>query len=204
MEKQLNSSGTFSQDFRHCLFCKSFSETWRRGTSKQRTSRTGSSSFQCSMTFFGKRMMRIASLALKKSRITRQDSYQDIGRFWVQDRSRNSTSEGTVGSHRQQDDTEIQTIWSPCLQRLSTVELWSIGKRKPQFISMEILETRNHCFKSFVLSIISVSTEQWPIGSISLVWQMKKRGELISRWMIVLSPWWNQQKWKCWCHFLRD
>ena len=195
VEKQMNSSGKISQDFRHCLFCTRFSETWRRGTSNQRTSRTRSSSCQCSMTFFfGKRMMRIASLALKKSKITRQDSYQDIGRFWVQDRSRNPTSEGIVGSHRQQDDTEIQTIWSPCLQRLSTVELWSIGKRKPQSISMEILETRSHCFKLFVLSISSVSTEQWPIGSINLVWQMKKKGELISRWMIVLSPWWNQQK----------
>ena len=51
MEKQLNSSGTFSQDFRRCLFFMRSIEIWKERASNQRTSRTGSSSCQCSMTF---------------------------------------------------------------------------------------------------------------------------------------------------------
>ena len=68
--RQFNSSGKISQDCRHCLFFKRSRKNWRR-----RTSRTGSSSCQCPTTFCGKHMMRIASLTLWKSRITRRNSY---------------------------------------------------------------------------------------------------------------------------------
>ena len=61
---------------------------WKRRPSKERTSKTGSSSCQCSMTFCGKQMMRIASRTLRKSRITRRNSYQDTEHFWVQGRKR--------------------------------------------------------------------------------------------------------------------
>ena len=46
----------FSKDFRHCLFFARFNETWRQRTSSQKTSRTGSSSCQCSMASSGKGM----------------------------------------------------------------------------------------------------------------------------------------------------
>ena len=87
MEKQLSSSRTFHQDFRHCLFFKKSRKTLRRRTSNQRTSLTGSSSCQCSTTFCRKQMMRIASRTLRKSRVTRRNSYHDVGRVqsWKRD-----------------------------------------------------------------------------------------------------------------------
>ena len=48
MEKLLNSSGIISQDVQ---FLKKSNKTWRSGKSSQRSSQTGSSSCQCSMTF---------------------------------------------------------------------------------------------------------------------------------------------------------
>ena len=69
MEKQLNSSGKMSKDFHHCLFFKNSNKTWREGTSSP-SSRTGSSSCQCSMTLSGKRMMRIVFRLPEKSKFT--------------------------------------------------------------------------------------------------------------------------------------
>ena len=45
--------------FHHCPFLKKSNKTWRSGRSSQRSSKTGSSSCQCSMTLYGTRMMRI-------------------------------------------------------------------------------------------------------------------------------------------------
>ena len=68
------------------------------------TSKTGSSSCQCSMISCGKLMIRIASRT-KKSRITWRFSYHDIGLFWskiwIEMICRLSRSTGTVGSHGQ-------------------------------------------------------------------------------------------------------
>ena len=47
------------QDFHHELFFKRSSKTSREGTSSPRSSRTGSSSCQCSMTLSGTRVVRI-------------------------------------------------------------------------------------------------------------------------------------------------
>ena len=106
MEKQLNSSGIFSRDFRQCLFFKRSRKSWRR-TSNQRTSRTGSSSCQCSMTFCGKLMMRIASRSLRKGRVTRRNSYQDIGLFWVQGRKREGMATLTIIK----DGSQVPVLW---------------------------------------------------------------------------------------------
>ena len=57
----------FSQNFRHCLFLKKSTKTWRRRTSNQRTSRTGSFSCQCSVTFCGNQMIRIASRCISNA-----------------------------------------------------------------------------------------------------------------------------------------
>ena len=69
MEKQFNSSGKKSKDFHNCLFFKKSNKTSRNGSS-QRSSQTGSSSYQCSMTLSGTRMMRIVFRMPKKSRTT--------------------------------------------------------------------------------------------------------------------------------------
>ena len=54
MEKQLSSSGTFSQDLRHCRFFRKPMMICENGTSNLRNSRTGSSSCQCSTISIGK------------------------------------------------------------------------------------------------------------------------------------------------------
>ena len=55
---------------------------------------------------------------------------------------------------------------------------------------MEILWTRNYCFKQFILWISSVSTRPSRIGVINSLWRMKKRNKSL--------PWCNPKKWKCW------
>ena len=55
MEKQLNSSGIFSQDFRRCRFFKRSKMICENGTSNLRDSQTGSSSCHCSTTSIGQR-----------------------------------------------------------------------------------------------------------------------------------------------------
>ena len=137
MEKQLNLSGKISQGFRHCLFLKKSNKTWRSGRSSQRSSQTGSSSCQCSMIWYGKRMMRIVFRMPKKSRMTPRSSYQDIGRFWVQDRKRSGlaipTITRTVALHRQTvelpptrwySDSKILVILSSKVPVFWVVESW--------------------------------------------------------------------------------
>ena len=143
MEKQLNLSGKIFQGFRHCLFLKKSNKTLRSGRSSQRSSQTGSSSCQCSMTWYGKRMMRIVFRMPKKSRITPRSSYQDIGRFWVQDRKRSGMAiptitrtveshRETVELHRQQDSTAIQRDWSSYLQKFQCFESWNLEAKERQ------------------------------------------------------------------------
>ena len=55
MEKQLNSSGIFSQDLRHCRFFKRSRMICGNGTSKLKNSQTGSFLCQCSTTSSGQR-----------------------------------------------------------------------------------------------------------------------------------------------------
>ena len=59
MEKQLNSSGKCSQDFHHGLLLEKSKKIWRRGESSQKSSQTGSYSWECSMTLYGMQMMRV-------------------------------------------------------------------------------------------------------------------------------------------------
>ena len=60
VEKQLKSSGIFSQDFRHCWFFKRFNRYWKERASNLKSWRTGSSSCHCSTASIGQRtqMMR--------------------------------------------------------------------------------------------------------------------------------------------------
>ena len=71
-----------------CLLFKRSSKTWREGTSSPKSSKTGSSSCQCSMTLSGKQMMRIVSRMPRRSIITRWTSRKDIGHSWVQGQKR--------------------------------------------------------------------------------------------------------------------
>ena len=69
-EKRLNSSGKIPRILDIVKFLKKSRKTWRQRTSSQKTSRTGSSSCQCSTTMRGKRMMIIVLRMPKTSGIT--------------------------------------------------------------------------------------------------------------------------------------
>ena len=195
MEKGLNSSEQISQDFRHCLFFARSRRIWRPRTSSQKTSRTGSSSCQCSMTLCGKRTIRIVSLTLKRSRITRRDSNQYIGHFWVQGRKRDGMA---ILMIKKDNGIAQPTKWCSDSKKLAILSsrvpaLWVVES----FTSMEILRMRDSCSKKFMLSICSVSTEQLRIGVISSHWQKKKKDESGLLWTIKFWPWWNHKKWNC-------
>ena len=169
-----------SNDFQHWLSSKRFSRTWRRGTSNQRTSRNRSSSCQCSMTLCGKQMIRIAFFTLEK---VKDYAKKFLPGHWT-----------FLGPGSEMG-------WYGLSSKVPLSESWNLESKKKgnvQFTSMEILGTRNFCFKQFVLSICSLSTELWRVGAIKSVWQMKRKNELIFRWRIGSPPWWNQKKWKCW------
>ena len=80
MENQLNSSGIFSKDFRHCRFFRKSRMICESGSWNLRDSQTGSSSCQCSTTSIGQG---ICTSNSEKSRNTRKDSCRDTGRFSV-------------------------------------------------------------------------------------------------------------------------
>ena len=170
-EKQLHSSGKNFQDFRHCLFFKISLKMWRR-TSHQRTSRTGSSSCQCSTTFWWKQLMRIASLTLRKSRVTRRNSYQDIGLFCgsrIRKRDGMATltinkDSGTAPPTKWYSNSKKLVIQSSQVPVLWVVESWSREEVRVPFTSLEILWIRNNFSNSSFLE-----SDQCPCGSHGLV-----------------------------------
>ena len=133
MEKQL--SGKLFQDFQHWPFFRRSRKTWRRRTSNQRTSRTGTSSCQCSMTWCGKQMMRIVSLTLKRSRITAKKILPVHWTFlcpgskerWYGD---SHDQKRQWDSQRQQNDKAIQRNWSSCVQRHQRFRSLSLEAKK--------------------------------------------------------------------------
>ena len=82
--------------------------------SSPKSSRTESSSCQCSMTLSGKRMMRIVFRVPRKSRITRWKSRKDIRHSWVRGRKRSGmgnssyTQKGELGFCSRRNGTAIQ------------------------------------------------------------------------------------------------
>ena len=117
MEKPFNSSGIFSQDFRHCRFFKRSRMICENGTSNLRNSQTRSSSCQCSTTSIGqsKETMDFVFRIQKKSRNTRKDSRRDTGRFSVLERKRSgmelfSIHQKENGTLKWWNDSKIQVI----------------------------------------------------------------------------------------------
>ena len=71
-----------------------------------------------------------------------------------------SRSEGTVGSHSQQNGTAIPRNWSSYLQKYQCIGSWNLEARKEvkiPYTSMEILWIRNPCFKQLVHSVNQIS-----------------------------------------------
>ena len=106
---------------------------WRRRTSNQWTSKTGSSSCLCSMTFCGTQMIRIPSRTLRKSRITRRNSFQDIRLFWVQGRKwfgkvTLTVDSVTVQSTKRYSNPKKLVILSSRVPVLQIAESWSRGE----------------------------------------------------------------------------
>ena len=85
MEKQLNSSGTFSEDFRHCRFFRKIQDVLRERNIKTEEFTVWiifmSMSNDIDWTREGNDGICISNS--EKSRNTRRDSRMDTGRFWV-------------------------------------------------------------------------------------------------------------------------
>ena len=84
-ENQLNSSGIFSQDFRHCRFFRKSRKFCKNGTLNLKNSQIGSSSCPCSTTSIGqeKATKEFVFQNQKKSRRMRRNSRRDTGRSSV-------------------------------------------------------------------------------------------------------------------------
>ena len=116
MEMQLNSSDIFSQNCRH----KRSKNIWRERTLNPKSSRTGSSSCQCSMTLIGQKKelylacrngQRIRDEILAK---TLDISRSSVGREVVWEIF--LFSKRRLGFHSQQNGTAIPRNRSPCVQ----------------------------------------------------------------------------------------
>ena len=123
-KKQLNSSGIFSQDFRHGLLFKRSKKTWWERTFNPKSSRTGSSSCECSTTLIGRkeRMMRNVFRMLRKSRIREKIVAEtlDVCRSWI---GKGVVwkiflpSQWRVGLHSQQNGSAFPSNRSPCKKK---------------------------------------------------------------------------------------
>ena len=78
------------QDFRHWEIFKGSRMIWMSGTLNLTSSQIGSSACQCWTVLIGQemKMMEFVFRIQKKSRITRRDSCNNTGLFWVQERKR--------------------------------------------------------------------------------------------------------------------
>ena len=200
-ENRLNSSGQVSQDFRHDLFFARFRTTWRQRTSSRRTSRTGSSSCQGSLTLYGKRLMRIVFRMPERSRITPWSSYQDIGRFWVQDqKKRYGDSHDQKGQWNCTANKMVQRFKDTAHPVFKSTSASSRGILK---------QRRGRCtihfdgdfFKYRTLvpnSSLCQSAQCLRNSCEDSAWQKKKKDESLFLWTIKLWPWWSQKKWNCW------
>ena len=159
MEKQLNSSGQFSPGYRDWLFFKRSKKTWRERTFNPKSSRTGSSSCQCSMTLYGTQMMRIVFQCAKsqESRIEMLSWTLDI----LGSRLRRKVVWGNT-NHDQKGNLIAQpTRWYSSWKRLVilyskvsahwVVESWSKRMEELSFTSTQVQWTQNSCSKQFTL-----------------------------------------------------
>ena len=143
-----------SHDFHHCLFFKKSNKTWRNGRSSQKSSRTGSSSCQCSKTLIGKNeKMRSVFRMPKKSGITQWNSCKDIGRCRVQGQKRSGMEvfsrykkKQAIELYSRQNGATIQRSWWSWLQKnqcpeswnLEAKERWNIHSLQLRFMSTEL------------------------------------------------------------------
>ena len=174
----------FSQDFHHCLFFKRSRKTWIEITSSTKSSRTESSSCQCSITLSGERMMRIAFRMPIKSRITRWNSRKDNWTF-LGPGSEEKWNGNSSYAQKQKNGILQPTKWYSDSKKLvilySKVSVpWSRGTLKQKKSKSAILFNEN-LMKTELLFQATHSvnqlniTEQWRIGVINSVWQKKKK-----------------------------
>ena len=167
MDKQLNASETFSQDFRHCRFFRKSRMICENGTLNLRNSQTGSSSCQCSTTSIGhgKETMEFVFRVQKKSRDARKDSWRDTGRFleghWTflgpGDEKKwygtlPKTPEGKWDSTAIQMVERFKDTGHPAFKSISAFESWNPEKiTETSYISMRMLQTASSCSESLNL-----------------------------------------------------
>ena len=160
MEKQLNSSGIFSQDFRHCRFFKRSTMICENETSNLKSSRTGSSSCQCSTTSIGqedkKRKRRNLCFEFRKmSRNMRKILARTLKWYGTLPCTPEGNWDSKITSH-------------PVFKSISALSRGILKKKitETPYTLMRMLQTRRLLFRI----INSVKSAQYLRSSCELVW----------------------------------
>ena len=119
-----------SQDFHHCLFLKKSNKTWRSGRSSQRSSQTGSSSCQCSMTLRGKRMMRIDRMPRRSQELRNEILAEGHWTFLGPGSEEKWYGSSDHARKVHQNGATIQRNWSSCFQKYQCLESWNLEAKK--------------------------------------------------------------------------
>ena len=175
-ENRLNSSGTFSQDFRHYLFFARSRTTWSRRTSSRRLQ--------------GPDHLHVEEV--------KNYAVEFLPGHWTF--LGPGSEEQWYGDSHDQKDIGIAppTRWNTHSKEtdhsvFKSTSAWSRRILK-QREAMEILLIQNSCSKQFTLSIKSVSTEQLRIGAVNSAWQKKKKDESLFLWTINFWPCWGARR----------
>ena len=160
MEKQLNSSGIFSQDFCHCRFFRKIQDVLRERNIKPEEFTVWiifmSMFNDIDWTRKGNDGICISNSV--KSRNTRRDSRKDTGRFWVLEMKRSGLE--LFVAHLKENGTLQPLIWwndskIQVIQYSRVWVLWVVGswKRKTErpYPSMRMLQTQSSDSESFIL-----------------------------------------------------
>ena len=196
MEVHLNSSGKNFPGSSSLFSSRKYNKTWRERTSSQRSSRTGSSSCQCSMTF--------EWTTNDENCISNSEEVRNYAMRFLQGH-RTFLGPGSEekwygsSSHAQkrqwnctaENGATIQRNWSFCVQNISALSrgiLKNIHSFHRRFVEHRIL-VPNESFRFFS----SVFTEQWRIGNIKSVRHFCAESRF---W-----PSWNRKKYNSWYLF---
>ena len=136
MENQLNSSGIFSKDFRHCRFFRKSRMICESGTWNLRDSQTGSSSCQCSTTSIGQEKETMEFVfRIQKSQGIREKILAgtlDVSRSWRRKEVVWNSSLYTwrkMGLYSHSNGGTIQRYRSSSIQEYQCFESWNPEKK---------------------------------------------------------------------------
>ena len=214
MEKQVNSSRIFSHEFRHWKFFKRPKQIWKERTSKLKSSRTESSSCQCSNYIDwpkrGNDEIYIECRKIKDYAMKFLQGHWTIPGPGSEKKWHGGYSHTRRGEWDSTANVMVQRFKEICHLVFQNSNALNRGilKRKKGFenysLQWEIRETQNSCSKQFILWISSVLTEQWRSGANNSPWQRKRRDEIIHLWTKVYWQVYHHMKYNFRCLFARQ